>query len=122
MDARSPGDAAEAFMRRIVGDRVWERLPPSTREKRRSEGVALVADLVSIRTSAPFEPSEVMAPVVVGCGSESAPHHREGARRLAAAVAGAELVEIQGAAHGAHRSHPAGFAAFVRRAVDRAGL
>jgi pimeloyl-ACP methyl ester carboxylesterase len=122
MDARSPEDAAEAFMRRIVGDHVWGRLPPSTRTKRRSEGAALVADLGSIRSVAPFDPADVRVPVVVGCGSDSEPHHREGARRLVSVVPGAELVEIDGATHGAHRSHPQEFAAFVRRTVIRSGL
>jgi pimeloyl-ACP methyl ester carboxylesterase len=33
----------------------------------------------------------------------------------------AELIEIEGAAHGAHLTHPDAFAGFVRAAVARAG-
>jgi pimeloyl-ACP methyl ester carboxylesterase len=122
MDARSPEEAAEAFMRRIVGDHVWSRLPPSTREKRRSEGAALVSDLESIRGAAPFEPAAITVPVVVGTGSTSERHHREGATRLAAIIPDAELIEFEGAGHGAHRSHPKEFVDFVRRAVVRSAL
>ena len=41
----TPFDAAERFMRRLVGDARWERLPPATREARRLEGPALVGEL-----------------------------------------------------------------------------
>jgi pimeloyl-ACP methyl ester carboxylesterase len=34
----SAEDRAEWFMRRMVGDRVWERLPAATRAQRRAEG------------------------------------------------------------------------------------
>ena len=43
-----PGDEAEAFFRRMVGDAAWERLPEPARAQRRAEGPALVADLVAI--------------------------------------------------------------------------
>jgi pimeloyl-ACP methyl ester carboxylesterase len=33
---------------------------------------------------------------------------------------GAELVDIPGAAHGAHLTHPDAFAAFIRRVLARA--
>ena len=42
-------EAAERFMRRMVGDERWEALPPRTRDQRRAEGPALVAELRSIR-------------------------------------------------------------------------
>ena len=35
-DAADPADAAERFMRRMIGDRRWEKLPPSTRAARRA--------------------------------------------------------------------------------------
>jgi pimeloyl-ACP methyl ester carboxylesterase len=122
MAAPSPEDAAEAFMRRVVGDRIWSRLPRATREARRAEGETLVAEMESIRDSAPFDPAAVTVPVVAGCGSESEPRHQQSAERLAAAVADGELVVIEGAGHGAHMSHPREFAGFVRRVVERAGL
>jgi pimeloyl-ACP methyl ester carboxylesterase len=63
---------------------------------------------------------ELLIPAVFGRGELSVPHHRESVAWLASHTPGAELVEIDGAAHGAHLSHPDGFAAFVRRAVHRA--
>ena len=118
--ADSPEDAAEAFMRRLVGDRTWERLPDRTRAARRAEGRAVLTDLRSIRADAPFDLADVTVPVVVGSGTEGEPHHRECARRMAEALPDAELVEINGGGHGAHMTHPQQFAALVRQAVERA--
>lgn len=121
MAATDPAGAAEAFMRRMIGDARWERLPPGTREDRRAEGVALRCDLRMIRAGgAPYAPADLPVPVVAGCGTESAPHHREAARHLAATAPGADLVVVDGAGHGAHVSHPEDFAAFVRKVVGRA--
>jgi pimeloyl-ACP methyl ester carboxylesterase len=119
-DTRSPEDAAEAFMRRVVGDDVWDRLPSATRRQRLAEGDALVADLRSLRSvPPPFDPAEVTIPVVVGCGTRSRAHHQEGTRLLAGQLPRGELVVIEGSTHGAHLSHPALFAGLVRRALER---
>jgi pimeloyl-ACP methyl ester carboxylesterase len=122
MAAESPAEAAEAFMRRVVGDRIWSRLPRATRDARRAEGATLVAEMESIRGAAPFDPADVDVPVISGTGSVSEPRHRDSATRLAAAVPRGELVTIEGAGHGAHMSHPKEFAAFVRLVVNRGGL
>jgi pimeloyl-ACP methyl ester carboxylesterase len=119
MAAPSPQEAAEAFMRRVVGDRIWSRLPRATRDARRAEGETLVAEMESIRGPAPFDAGDVAVPVVAGCGSESEPRHQQSAERLAATVPDGELVVIEGAGHGAHMSHPREFADFVRRVVER---
>ena len=117
--ADSPADAAEAFIRRLVGDRTWERLPERTKAARRAEGRAVLVDLASIRGEAPFDLADVSVPVVVGTSSEGEAHHRECARRMADALPDAELVEIHGAGHGSHASHPDQFAVLVRQAVER---
>jgi pimeloyl-ACP methyl ester carboxylesterase len=116
---RDPEDAAEVFMRRIVGDRVWERLPPRTRAQRRSEGEAMLADLDSVRIGEAYDPSRIVAPVVSGYGDQSDERHRRAATELSHDVAGTALVVVAGAGHGAHASHPDEFAHFVRRAVER---
>jgi pimeloyl-ACP methyl ester carboxylesterase len=116
-----PHGAAEVFMRRMIGDDRWERLPERTRHDRRAEGPALLADLHMVRSGRPpYSAAGLTVPVVVGHGTESRAHHREAAARLAAAVPGAELVVVEGAGHGAHSSHPEAFAAFVRRVLGRA--
>ena len=43
--ADDPADAAERFMRRMVGDEKWMRLPAGTRAARRTEGVTMVTEL-----------------------------------------------------------------------------
>ena len=119
-----PGDegaAAEAFMRRIVGDERWEGLPERTKAQRRAEGPALLAELRSLRPphGAPYDAAELVMPVVAGHGSESRPHHQQAARTLADAAPHGELAVIEGASHGAHLSHPKAFGDLVRRAVGR---
>jgi pimeloyl-ACP methyl ester carboxylesterase len=117
VEADGPEEAAEAFMRRMIGDERWGRLPSSTKAARRAEGGAVLADLRSIRDRAPFDLADVHVPVVVGVGTESAPHQIEAAPKVAAALPRAELHRIEGARHGAHLSHPAQFAGLVRLAV-----
>lgn len=119
VQAGDAAGAAEAFMRRMIGDRRWERLPERTKDARRREGAALLVDLAGLRAGRPFEPADVGVPVVVGVGSESRPHQVEAAPRLVASLPDAELVVIDGAAHGAHLSHPREFAGLVRRALAR---
>ncbi len=122
-DARGPEDAAESFMRRVIGDARWERLPERTRARRRDEGPALIAEMTSLRDGgAPFDPAGVAVPTVIARGELSAPHHRRGAEAFAGLIPGAELVEVEGAGHGAHLTHPDAFAATVRRALERSRL
>lgn len=111
--------AAERFMRAMIGDERWEKLPPSTRAARRAEGPALLTELRLIREQgAPYDIDALVVPVVAGHSTASDFQHQEAARRLAAGVDGAELFVIEGAGHGAHHSHPEQFAEFVRRAVS----
>jgi pimeloyl-ACP methyl ester carboxylesterase len=117
----SPEDAAEQFMRRMLGDERWERLPNRTRAERRAEGPALLAELGSIRGAPPYDPQRLSVPVVAGCGTESKPYHQQAARQLAELAPRGELVVIEGSGHAAQSSHPEAFAALVRRVVERVG-
>lgn len=115
------GRAAERFFRRMVGDAAWERLPEREKDARRADGAALAAELDAIRIGkAPFDVSLLRVPLVCGRGEHSAPRHRDSVGWLVDHVPGAELVEIPGAGHGAHLSHPDAFAAMVRRTLARA--
>ena len=111
----APEDRAEWFMRRMVGDRIWERLPSATRAQRRAEGRTLAAEMASLAGEAPFDPSHIVVPVLVGRGGRSRTHQRRSARELAALLPRGELVEIADAHHGAHLSHPAEIAGLIRR-------
>jgi pimeloyl-ACP methyl ester carboxylesterase len=115
-----PEAAAERFMRRLVGDERWEGLPAGTQQQRRAEGPALLADLAAVSGgSAPFEPTTIAVPAVIGYGTATTERHRRAALELSSEIPAAELVTIDGAGHNAHDSHPAEFAAFVRAVVDR---
>ena len=116
-----PEERAEWFMRRMVGDRIWERLPSATRDQRRSEGHTLAAELRTLAEEAPFDPSRVRIPVVVGRGGRSRPHQRRSARELAVSLPKGELAEIPEAGHGAHLSHPGEVADLIARAAGSAG-
>ena len=109
-----PGDAAEAFLRRMIGDR-WDELPPRTRADRRAEGPTLVAELRSLREGPPCDLAAVTAPTIVVRGSRSPAHLRDGAEWLASALPDATLHECEGAGHGGHQSHSEVLAGLVRR-------
>ncbi|MDZ7676493.1 MAG: alpha/beta hydrolase [Acidimicrobiales bacterium] len=119
--AKDPSEAAERFMRRLIGDRRWERLPPSTRDARRAEGPTLVAEMANLRTGeAPFRLADISVPVVASNGSEGVAHHARSARAVAAGVADGEHHVVEGVGHGIHLTHPAELARLIRRAVARA--
>jgi pimeloyl-ACP methyl ester carboxylesterase len=110
--------AAEAFMRRIVGDQIWERLPSKTKEARRLEGDALLADLGSLRgRPSPIDHALCRCPAVIGFGSNSLTHQQEASRRTAELLPDAELVELFDSTHGAHSSNPDGFSDLIRRVL-----
>jgi len=117
-------EAAERFMRRMIGDERWEALPERTKEQRRAEGPALVAELRSIRapSPAPYAAADLVVPVIAACGSASRPHHQQTARVLADEAPLGELRVVEGAGHGVHLTHPAAVAELVRRALALAGL
>jgi pimeloyl-ACP methyl ester carboxylesterase len=114
LSTTDPGDAAEAFMRRMVGDEIWERLPTTTRRRRREEGETLIAEMHTMRGGAPWEPRDIGVPVIVGTGATSRPYWRRGGADLAAALPFGRLAVIPGAGHGAHLTHPIEVAGLVR--------
>ena len=123
VESQGPAEVAERFMRRLVGDEVWEGLPRSTQDQRRAEGPALIADLRSIRADPPYSTDRLVrdgTPIVVAHGTESRPHHIAGAEWLHASVERSGLVVIPGASHNAHHTHAAQFAAFAEEVVARA--
>ncbi len=105
----SPAEAAEQFMRRLIGDARWEGLPQRTREVRRREGTALVAELEDL-LRIPFTPAQVECPVVVGVSDHPRPHHHRGTAELAASLPDAELVVLDNCHHDAHSSVAGQFA------------
>ncbi|CAN5676188.1 hypothetical protein BH10ACT1_BH10ACT1_14240 [soil metagenome] len=117
-----PADEAERFMRRIVGDRVWERLPARTRAERRAEGGALRADLASLDLEqAPVDLAAFPVPLLSAAGSASTWWHLRGSEELAAAVPDGTFVAVPEGDHGIHLSQPVRAADLVLRARALAG-
>ena len=115
-----PGAAAESFMRLMIGDRLWDRLPTATRDERRAEGPALLADLTLCRMpDAELDLADVVVPVLVGFGSESPERFRRSAATLMESLPDPMGLEVADASHGVHLSHPAELAAFARAAAAR---
>jgi len=115
------GAAAERFFRRMVGDAAWDRLPEAAKDERRADGPALEAELTAIRLPhEPFDVTAIAVPATFGRGQRSASRHRATVAWLAAHTPDGQLVEIAGASHGAHLTHPDAFASMVRTAVARA--
>jgi len=119
--AEDPAAFAESFFRRVVSDDAWNRLPEGARAERRADGPALLTEIFDLRREqSPLDLSHLAAPVVLGRGSRSIPHHRQAIDELVEILPSGEVVEFADAAHGAHLSHPDAFAAFVRRVVELA--
>jgi pimeloyl-ACP methyl ester carboxylesterase len=121
-----PEAAAESFMRRIVGDEIWERLGDKTRAERRAEGSALLQDLGGLREGGcPYDVSRVTCPVVAGHGEKSLSHQQKSSQLLHTNLVAAHplhadryvLTVVPGASHGAHSSAAAEFAELVRHAI-----
>ncbi len=113
--AETPAAAAEAFIRRMVGDAAWERLPPSKQDQRRAEGTAMVAELADLRVDPPWVPDDIVVPLLTICGEHGRDHHRHGMRRVADLVADGRMVEVLGAGHpGPHTHADAVAAAFTQ--------
>lgn len=117
--AFDPAEEAEAFMRRAVGNRIWSRLPERTREARRAEGPALMADMASLGGAAPFDASTLTVPVVLAAGRSTTWWHRRAVEELAHELPDVVRADVPGAQHGAHLSHSGEVAELVRLAVGR---
>lgn len=105
MAADDPGDAAEAFMRRLVGDAVWERLPASKQAERRAEGAAMVAELADLRRCAPWDGDRITVPVLALYGEHARPHHRAAMAGLAEMIPGSGSVMVPAAGHAGPHTH-----------------
>lgn len=105
MSVDDPGDAAEAFMRRLVGDAVWDRLPASKQAERRAEGATMVSELADLRRAPPWGADEITAPVLALCGEHARPHHRDAMGRLAEMLVHCRSEMVAGAGHAGPHTH-----------------
>jgi pimeloyl-ACP methyl ester carboxylesterase len=105
MAVDDPGDAAEAFMRRLVGDAVWDRLPASKQADRRAEGAAMVSELADLRRSPPWDAGDITTPVLALYGEHARPHHREAMGGLAGMLDDGRSEMVVGAGHAGPHTH-----------------
>lgn len=108
--AADPAGAAEGFMRRMIGDARWDALPERTRATRRTEGVAMVAELADLRAHRPWHADQLHLPVVASYGEHGSAHQQSGMRHVADTVPDAQLVILPDCRHDAPLSHPQLFA------------
>jgi len=113
-----PEEAAERFMRSLIGDDRWERLPRSTRLARRAEGPAMVGELIDLRARAPWDSERIAAPVLAVHGEHGAPHHARAMDFLAEHLADAEVAMIGGARHFGPNTHPDEMADLISRFLE----
>lgn len=116
-----PADAAERFMRRLLGDERWEKMPPSNRAARRAEGAAMVGELTDLRQRAPWSADRITGPVVTVHGEHGAEHHRDAMRFLVELLPDARNVEIPEARHFGPNTHSDAVAAVVAEVLDSFG-
>jgi pimeloyl-ACP methyl ester carboxylesterase len=125
--AQGPEVAGAAFLRRMIGERLWVRLPSATRAERGAEGVALVGELEDLQRGPPYDADRITVPVLLAYGEHGARHHHDGAVVLAQrfGVGGpnprAALVEVPGVGHGIHLQQPGAMADLVRRLATLKG-
>jgi pimeloyl-ACP methyl ester carboxylesterase len=111
--APDPGDVAERGVVAMAGEQAWRRLSESARQHRRAEGVAFVLDMVT-GMSQPYDWTDFNVPRIIGYGA-SWPHVKTSPQL--ATILECPTFTIEEASHVAHQTHPAEFAAFVRRGV-----
>jgi pimeloyl-ACP methyl ester carboxylesterase len=110
-------DPAQAGVRLMFRER-FDLMSGREREVRLVEGGAFVTEERSVRTGTPpFDLSALRVPLVYGCSNLA---ERPWVPTYLAEVAGAEIVELPGAGHNAHRSQPAAFADLIRRGLTLA--
>lgn len=112
-------DVVRNFHERVIGPGSWARLASTLRAQYEQEGHALRNDLGVGLHRPLFDPIDVVAPVTMAHGSESTDAHIRATSEFAEALPDSKLIVIEGAQHGAHRSHPDAFAEFVLESIRR---
>ena len=106
LDMAYAANFAKEFMIRMVGEDVWARLPPSTRERRICEGPTLVSEMSTAAHYRAFDPKTISVPTLIGCGSIAPSRHLRATEYLTESIPGATSRIFEGANHGIHLSLP----------------
>jgi len=120
-DDVNPGDAAEHFTRRVIGDDRWEKLAEVVQQRRRSEGTLMVEELRA-QVTRRYDPKQIDIPLIVGVGQRSGDRAQRAASATAKEGQNSRLVTIDGAGHAAPMTHPEAVADLIHLAVTEAGI
>lgn len=107
--------AATKFMMRSMGENSWNALPESKRDRLLQWGTAWAEELVEFSEGGwPFEPQNVIQPVLILRGECADPRQVRGSLELSKLLNDAQLSVIPGAAHNAHTQCPVELAEAVK--------
>jgi pimeloyl-ACP methyl ester carboxylesterase len=115
-----PGREAEQFFQRVMSPAAWDRLSAAEKESRRLDGPALLGDLRSLATPAPADLATLATPTVYLHGDTvNVEYYRALGTELARLSPAIGVVEVAGAGHGAHLSHPGALARLIEQWEQR---
>jgi pimeloyl-ACP methyl ester carboxylesterase len=117
--------AAERFLRTVLGDAAFERIPKAFRARSTSQWPQIRADSVALAAYAPRyrELNAVAVPALLLGGERSAPYFRPTLAALERALPAARLEVVKGAGHMLHAEAPRRFTELMLElaAMARAG-
>ncbi len=116
-----PADAAEHFLRHLIGDDRWEGLPEMIRRRRRAEGTLMVEELHA-QSARRYNAEMIDIPLVIGVGKRSGDHAQRAALNTAEEGKMSRLVSIAGAGHSAPTTHPQQVADLIHLAITDAQI
>ncbi len=114
---RRGAEVMEAFLRQRLGDEHWDQLGEGRRRTRQAEGMALVDDIAAAKAAGDLSLGVLRLPVTLGVGTLTDQRHQRAVEELAEVIPAARVATVDGAAHDAHMTHPAAFAAVVSECV-----
>ena len=114
-----PGDAAEHFVKRMIGEGRWRDLPANTHLKLRNLGTLMVHEL-NTQISQQYRIADVQVPLILAVGELSGAHAQRAATVFADEGPRASVVQIPGAKHDAPMSHSREIAKLVADVLELA--
>ena len=111
-----PSDAAEHFIRRMIGEDRWSALPTNSRSKLRSQGVLMVHELKT-QTTQRYRLEDAKIPLVIGVGELSGEHAQRAATIFGQEAIRGEVERLKDAKHDAPMSHPDQVANLIEQAL-----
>jgi pimeloyl-ACP methyl ester carboxylesterase len=121
--AEGPEAAAEKFLREVLGEAAFERIPRAFRARSMSMWPQIRADSQALSRYAPryAELAQVRVPALLLGGERSASYFRPTLEALASALPAARLEIVRGAGHMLHAEAPRRFSELVLSMVGEQG-